>query len=306
MQCLQCQAELLIDVYSSANSIRCAACGSVAARNHESAEQANRLAWRSLWLGLSSIVFFCFTGIPAIWLGVRSLLQMRFTQKRIQDQRAAVVGIAMGVLFGILGSATVLLVSLLMIVFSWTTSSPDEPEEVLAFQESIGRIEIPDAIEPVRGRGMRGQFRQTIWADSLISTDTENPEDSTNDRSCRIRIVRGMHNTQIGKAQIVELRDTDLGLNLKTEPNPEISELSWKFCGQPTTVVKTVMQVQQSDATMTRYVVSTLKANPSHSSEQNSHEHKDYFGISVVIREPGRWSENDVKAIVESFEPAEP
>lgn len=300
MQCLQCQSELLIDVDSSANSIRCAACGSTASRNHESAEQANRLAWRSLWLGLSSIVFLCFTGIPAIWLGIRSLLQMRFTQKRIQDQRAAVVGVAMGLLFGILGSAIAIVAGLLVVVFSWTTSSPETPEEILAFQESIGKIELPDSIQPVRGRGMIGQFKQTMWDDS---------SESKEDQSCRIRIVRGMQNSQIGRGQIAELRDMNLGLDLKIEPNPEISELSWQFCGKPIVVVKTVMKVQLPDSTLIRYVAKTIGDNRSVTqteSQGNSSAQKDDFGIGVVIREPSRWSEDDVKAIIESFQPTLP
>jgi hypothetical protein len=298
MLCIECKTELLSDIYPPAKAIRCASCGSVASRNHETAEKANRLAWRSLWLGLSSILLLCFTGIPAVWFGIRSLLQMRFTQKRIQDQRAATFGIALGVIFGVMASVVVFLAALMSIVISWTVSSMNEANEVANLQENIGRIDLPEGIVANRGRSFKGQFLQTTWVDS---------EDSTDDRNCRIRMVRSMPNAQVGKVQLTELRDASLGTGLKTKPESEISELEWRFCGEPTTVVKTVMQIENEPSQLVRYVAKFIPdGSPEGKASFSESSHADdCFGIAIVVKQPGRWDEEDVRAIIESFQPAE-
>jgi hypothetical protein len=65
------------------------------------ATPAARRARASFHLGLASFLLCVFTGVPAVWKGLRSLVELRGEPGRDRERRLAWAG----VLLGVLGSA---------------------------------------------------------------------------------------------------------------------------------------------------------------------------------------------------------
>ena len=103
-KCQQCDATLIADGLPQGQQVRCVKCAHLFRLGEEKKTSADRLAWRSFWLGLSSLLCMFFTGIPAIYYGIRSLLRMRFIKPRPKDRFAAVSGTLMGGCFGMSGA----------------------------------------------------------------------------------------------------------------------------------------------------------------------------------------------------------
>jgi uncharacterized membrane protein HdeD (DUF308 family) len=58
----------------------------------------------SFHLGLASFILCVFTGVPAVWKGVRSLVEMRGDPNRRGERRLAWAGIVSGLLGSALGT----------------------------------------------------------------------------------------------------------------------------------------------------------------------------------------------------------
>ena len=80
--CLACGAQVFTDFGSSSKSakisLRCGNCGDLIGTGVKANAPREKTASRSLWLGLSSIILLFFTGIPAIYYGIKSLLKKSF------------------------------------------------------------------------------------------------------------------------------------------------------------------------------------------------------------------------------------
>ena len=100
-ECQHCKSKVVTVGLNTGQQIRCANCLTIWTFGKVETDATDRLAWRSFWLGLSSILFLFFTGIPAIYYGVRSLLRMRFVKPKKRDRAAAIAGTTMGGCFGI-------------------------------------------------------------------------------------------------------------------------------------------------------------------------------------------------------------
>lgn len=154
LTCQNCESELETSFIASTADvvIRCGNCGELFSPLQNTGA-VDKNAWRSLWLGLASLLLFCFTGIPALYFGIKSLLRGRYTRTRPQDRRAAVAGIMLGGLFGIFGSFCVfgfggaILVAILSNV---TTESTEQARYIL---QGVASMNMPD--ELVSGRASK-------------------------------------------------------------------------------------------------------------------------------------------------------
>ncbi|QEG25134.1 DUF4190 domain-containing protein [Mariniblastus fucicola] len=284
MNCPNCQSYLLVEVFGNSNPIRCAACGNVSIPPNKAATQVNRFAWRSFWLGLSSIVLLFLTGIPAIWYGVRSLLQMRFARAQKSDRKAAVAGVALGVIFGIIGTGFVTIVGgviILMMMMIEDTKDPARIEEILA---TIGSIDLPEDFEPVEANRLQNQFRRIDWRDGS----------SAEDALGRIRLVEAIRETQIGGVQISRPK-----VSFKLHPDIDVDHdstatetLSWHFAGQERDVLRTTEPAKDGPFQVVRYFAST-----------DDEEEKETFVLVMSVRKDGKYSDEDVRKLFESFKP---
>ena len=293
MNCPQCESILLTEVFQTSNAVRCAACGNVAILQGQSSTQANQYAWRSFWLGLTSIVLLGLTGIPAILYGVRSLLQMRFVRSQKNDRRAAVAGIALGVLFGFVGTAVVALVGGFALVFTLVIEETKEPERVLEILATIGSIEVPEGFHPVEARRFEGNFRRIDWRDGA------KPESANG----RIRLVKAVSEAQFGDMQIAKAKaEFDLHRDIEIEGSSRESEtLSWKFANETRDVTRMTDVAVEGDFEVVHYFA-TNKPNEKQTENQKL-EPREVIALAITIRKPGKYSEEDVKKVFESFEP---
>ena len=101
--CPSCSAVLVAGAAVADQPVLCPACGSVfVLRRPEFVVRTSRLAIASLILGIASLIGMCFTGIPAILMGLFALKEIRTAKGGLVGRRRALTGIVAGALFGIL------------------------------------------------------------------------------------------------------------------------------------------------------------------------------------------------------------
>ena len=281
MNCSNCESTLLTDVFNTPNPVRCSACGEISIPRIQNFNQVNRFAWRSFWLGLTSIVLLFLTGIPAIWYGIRSLRQMRFMRSQKNDRKAAIAGISMGLLFGILGSCIAALFGGFALIFTFLMEETKEPERIQEILAMAGTIEIPDGFHPVEAKLMMSEYQRIEWRDGL------KPETANG----RARLLKAKHSA-FSEAQRGSTMNLSLHGGIKTDSSSRRSNrVSWQFAGQERDVTKTTIHAKQDDFEIHRYSAST-----------KSDGEDEYFLLVVNIRVPGKYSEEDVKKMFESFQ----
>lgn len=282
MNCSNCESILLTDVFKTPNPIRCTACGHISIPQTKSSNQANRFAWRSFWLGLTSIVLLCLTGIPAIWYGVRSLLQMRFVRSQKNDRKAAIAGICLGLLFGFVGSGIVAMIGAFSLIFMFLVEETKEPERIQEILANIGTIDIPEDFHAVEANRVANQVEQVDWRDS-------SKLESANGR---VRLVKGVTETQFAEIQRGKLMSMDLHRDIEVDESSRRSDKRlWSFAGQEREVTRTTLHAKQGDFEVIRYAVTTIADNE-----------KEFSALAVSIRKPGDFTEADVRKIFESYE----
>ncbi len=283
MNCSNCESILLTDVFKTPNPIRCASCGHVSIPQTKSSNQANRFAWRSFWLGLTSIVLLCLTGIPAIWYGVRSLLQMRFVRSQKNDRKAAIVGICLGLLFGFIGSGIVAMIGAFSLIFMFLVEETKEPERIQEILANIGTIDIPEGFHAVEAKRIANQVERVDWRDS-------SKLDSANGR---VRLVKGVVGAQFSEIERGKLVSMDFHGRIEVDESSRRSDrLSWIFAGKEREVTRTTLHAKQGDFEVVRYSVTTIPD-----------DEKEFSALAVSIRKPGDFTEADVQKIFESYEP---
>lgn len=103
--CQQCQSSLHIDDLQETDWVVCSQCNSMfalATAAHDEDSRTSRMAIVSLVLGLVSLVGLFITGIPAIILGLRSLVQIRQEPIRLKGRGLAITGVLTGTMFGLI------------------------------------------------------------------------------------------------------------------------------------------------------------------------------------------------------------
>ena len=167
IQCDQCELPLMLD--GDSVLIRCASCGNIFRRDFARSRDTDRMAWRSLWLGLASIVLVFFTGIPAIYYGVRSLLRMRYRPAEKRDRTAAIAGVGLGSIFGLVIGPCVAMFGLIVLVGFMSAERTSDPIEIAAIMDEFCEMDYPEEFEFVRGR----QAIQTKSIRWVLNTDEE-------------------------------------------------------------------------------------------------------------------------------------
>jgi len=101
--CPSCSTALVAGGAVADQPVLCAACGSVfVLRRPGFVVRTSRLAIASLVLGIASLIGMCFTGIPAILIGLFALKEIRAAKGGLVGRRRALTGIVAGALFGVL------------------------------------------------------------------------------------------------------------------------------------------------------------------------------------------------------------
>lgn len=228
-ECQVCHAKLLTEGLSSGQQFRCANCQSFSRYGTIDKVAADRLAWRSFWLGIASILLLTLTGIPAIYYGVRSLLRMRFVKPKRSDQAAAIIGTTLGGFFGVLVGFITVGVVLATLLRIWTSTETELDTEVVKQCSQFFEFSHPDVI-PIRAKTALGT--QYLFEFS----DQENAEL----QKLRVRLVflrKGIQPNEMVISQLLwpkQLNDQALGRQLDSKV------LDWKIDGQSVEVKRLI------------------------------------------------------------------
>ncbi|MEM9409475.1 MAG: hypothetical protein AAGA30_00010 [Planctomycetota bacterium] len=147
--CSHCHAILYTAEIPPGVKSRCGACGQVefvAGGKDEFVRY--RSAWWSMWLGLASIVFLFLTGIPAVYLGVKSILKMQYLKVTDWTRRAAYIGVFSGGIFGVFFGGCVGFVGLVAFATFWTHQEIEDPIEVAKIHEQVASVSLPPDLKP--------------------------------------------------------------------------------------------------------------------------------------------------------------
>ncbi|MEL7497900.1 MAG: hypothetical protein AAFN77_09840 [Planctomycetota bacterium] len=145
--CEGCQSALVTKGILAGQIIRCGRCGKISQMGTSEALATDRMAWRSLWLGISSIFLLFITGLPAVYYGVKSLLRMRFVRPKKSDRIAAITGTALGGCFGIFIGSFVAMVGLFVLIVTMDIKRSQNPAEIKEFLAKVCTISMPTELE---------------------------------------------------------------------------------------------------------------------------------------------------------------
>jgi len=280
MNCPQCESVMLVEVFGTSNPIRCASCGNISLAPNKKSSDVHTYAWRSLWLGLASILLLFLTGIPAIWYGVRSLLRMRFVRSQPKDRKAAIAGVALGVIFGIAGTALVGLVGGIIAIVVFSIEETKDPERINEILATIGSLDVPSGFEPLEGNRFARTTSRVVWRDGSNAKDAD----------ALMWLIE--QSTELGSPQ-VSISNDRFRIDRNMEVDAALSEvetLSWEFLGQNRNVTRTVESAKEGGFRSVRYGVKI-----------DAEDKQKVHLLVVCIREPGKYAEEDVKKIFESL-----
>ena len=294
ISCESCGSVLVTDFIlgsqSTKVSLRCGGCGDlIGTRIKANAPVDKRARW-SLWLGLSSILLLFITGIPAMYLGIRSLLRMRYTSFRLQDRRAAIVGTALGSLFGICGGFCGGGAIALSVVAFLSSSETRDLKQTLVVFEGVATGDIPKQMK--QGFAIRAvNTHQFNFRDAKLNKD----------RTCRVHIVYFPPVMVGGMATLKQtLRLHKISNDSNHEPIEETT-LNWEIAGESVVVYKYVMkETYENDKGET-------VTNEVHQYLGYAHVEEGIYGVTCAIRVPNQVfpDEESIKSFFSSIGPAE-
>ena len=148
MSCPDCDAVLMTRGLPAGHQIRCGRCGHRGRFGKQEKVNTHSLAWRSFWLGLSSCLLLFFTGLPAMYYGIRSLLRMRFVRPEPIDRVAAATGTALGGCFGLGVGGILVSLGLVIGLALWTMDRTEEPDQVQQRWSAHFDAPLPDSVQP--------------------------------------------------------------------------------------------------------------------------------------------------------------
>ncbi len=239
MQCPQCESPLVdVNRTSATQQLRCARC---AARfefdgidGPARVIQRNFRAWRSFWLGLASIVLLFITGIPAIWYGIRALLEMRHQRTLSRDRTAALVGTGLGFLFGILLGGCVFLAGAVAILTLFTYNESRDPQLVQQAVDKVAAISVPDILTPRRSVELLNLQTHVTWDDAA---DEDEP------RTVGLRLIFFQKALNMNYPQLNQfLRENRLSRDMELD-NRQVETRSWSMCDQPVEIFHEIYDV---------------------------------------------------------------
>ena len=246
-QCPHCQSELVLGLISHRQQVRCARCGKVSRPQTENVSQRkpNRAARWSLWLGLSSILLLSITGIPALILGIRSLLQMRHEQPTRREKEAGVVGTLLGAIFGVLlggcflGGGGMILFAMLNLPLERSRDA----DVIRQWMDQVVQIDLPDGLEPSSARKQLGT--QTFFDFDNFSQRPPFTDQSPS-KTTRLSIIHFAKSPTFS----LQIMQNELGrtfgneVTLKQLSRGKGERLEWTICGTPTEVIHTSYAAQ--------------------------------------------------------------
>jgi len=222
-ECPSCKSKLVTAGLTPGQQFRCASCGNFL-RSGESAKlPADKLAWRSFWLGIASIFLIFITGIPAIYYGIRSLLRMRYVKAKSSDRVAAIVGTGLGSFFGLFIGMLAVLIGGFVWYTSWTYEMVDDPAQVEALCEEYFAFDKPAGTIPVQAESV---LRMQHVFDFSNSRDVK-------DRTLRIQLRYFTSNLKANKQNIASGLKSK-SVNHRILGQVDLSEeLNWDFMEFP-------------------------------------------------------------------------
>ena len=279
--CQVCNSNLVTEGLIPGQQIRCANCQSVSRFGKVEKIATHRLAWRSFWLGVSSILFLTITGIPAIYYGIRSLLRMRFVKPARSDRVAAIIGTSLGGCFGVFVGFIVCCAWIVGLIQVWTFDQTVDPVEVAERCSQTFEFSSPYVFPVKASSEMNIQY---------LFEFSDKPD--SDDSKLGIHLVFIRAGVQLNGVLIShQLQQKRLGKKKRGSHNSS-ELLDWQLGGQPLEVEKRVF------------------SNPTDSgSEEETHcqywgylqNNRGIYGMLVVF-EPAAYdlSDSDVKEIFAS------
>lgn len=297
-ECQYCNSTLVTNGLSPGQQIRCANCLSLLTFGKIEKVETHRLAWRSFWLGLSSILLLFFTGLPAIYYGIRSLLRMRFVKPKSSDRAAAIAGTALGGCFGIFVGFLAVCGLIIGLISYLTYQETDDVVEVVQKCSEYFEFEVPKSLMPVKATSILNNHATFEFADSKKATE----------RNVRIQLRRDGASIQTNRDRVVQsLMRTRV--NKQKMGKPEPSEiLKWEMDGEVVDVRKTIyLRPRETDSNEPSSAppVEAADKEPTAVEMLETHQYfayllrdDGYYGLVVVFEPDGfELSESDVRAI---------
>ncbi|MDG2184529.1 MAG: hypothetical protein P8K79_02550 [Mariniblastus sp.] len=275
--------------------VRCARCGKVSRPQTENASQRkpNRAARWSLWLGLSSILLLSITGIPALILGIRSLLQMRHEQPTKREKEAGVLGTLLGLVFGVLlggcflGGGGMILFAMLNLPLERS----HDADVIRQWMDQVVQIDLPDGLEPSSARKQLGT--QTLFEFDNFSQWPLLPGQSPSKFTSLSVIHFAKSPTFSLPLMKNELNRAQADWIVKLLKQGKQERLEWTLCGTPTEVIHTSYSAQTSPGSP-----STPKADRYIAIVADDHA---AVGLKLVTESKESMSTDEVRRIFESL-----
>lgn len=289
--CQTCNSKLVTDGLQPGQRFRCANCEAIFLFGKTEKVPADKLAWRSLWLGLASILLIFFTGIPAIYYGVKSLLRMRFVKSKSSDRAAAVAGIATGGCFGLFFGFLALTILTIGLFAYLTHEEVEIAAEVQARCDQVFEFEAPEGFKPVKAETVLGIQSSFDFADDRDKIK----------RSARIHLRKIGSNLQTNKEQLIEaLQSKSVNNGFGKVRSTEL--LKWQMFGEETDVRKTIFEPSTEKENVVRHDGEDYYVLETHQYFALVRKPEGFYGI-VIVFEPENFnlSESDVKAIFENL-----
>jgi len=167
--CQECHKSLVTVEVEPGQRLRCGNCFHTFQYGKIEKSSTDRLAWRSFWLGIFSLFFCSFTGIPAFIFGVKSLGRMRFNNPPVGDKIAAMLGTVLGGVFGIFGGLVALIAAIAPFIYWQHFANPETPEEIEVLYAQYFDSPFPDHLIPLRGAQVLDGQSFFTFADSTES-----------------------------------------------------------------------------------------------------------------------------------------
>lgn len=302
-KCQFCQANLLTDGIKSGQQFRCANCQAILRVGDEAKVATDKLAWRSFWLGLSSIVLLFFTGIPAIYYGVRSLLRMRFVKPKRSDQAAAVLGTAMGGCFGLVfGLSIVTIAGTALAIYATRWDSTNE-QVILKTMPRHFRFDAPRDLLPLKVKSiLNSQFEYTF-------------ADQRKESECHVRVVLAYapKSLQVNQTQVMTSLDRELLNGAPRGKRVQLEMLEWSMGGQSLPVRKTVFRTSKgAERSIVDPDVSNIQPNDDDTVETHQYlgvltRDRGLYGVAVLVHPQfSQITEEEVRAIFAKIQPGDP
>lgn len=315
MNCNNCQIEFYADGMPVGRDFACARCGSLNTPDWDQGKSiGERPAWLSLGLGVGSVVlllasiilFFvdaewwimslCLAsfgfGVAAVWLGIRSLLKMRYRRVQPSLRIFAVIGTVVGGVFGICLAGCISFITLLVAGISWSMEEFKGPEASLGPSSEMIELQLPDGldIQPWQVR------RSAFMFNRIDYRDTEDLSDS----QISMRLNTFPQWTTSNKKQFLEMTHDDIydRYPRKLLKQEAAGKLEWNLVGSPRKVHRKQWNLKDDDAEQPEQAVKKVMQYYS----LFDHQQRTFALLLIHEPEQSKLDEDQIRQIFESIE----